>query len=94
MVNLSVPPQPFAALSTTACLQAPEKRGFPTRRIPEIPRDDAGAMPVRVLVRPLVPQINMPAKTVNGLAAHTAESGAACIGALSIGRRRGSKGDR
>jgi hypothetical protein len=78
-------------LSASPRLKTPEKRDFVTRRIPEFPCDHTGAVPVRVLVGAGVPQINMPAKTINGLPAHAAESSSPRVSALSIWRRRRSE---
>ncbi len=75
-------------------LKTPEERGFVTRRIPEFPRDHTGAVPVRVFVGAGVPQINMPAKAINGLPAHAAESSPSPVGALSIWRWRRPECDR
>jgi hypothetical protein len=75
-------------------LQAAEETSLATRRIPEFPRNHAGAVPIRVFVGADIPQINMPAKAINGLPAHAAESSSARIGALSIRRRRCSEGGR
>jgi hypothetical protein len=92
VVNLGAPPKPFASLAAAPRLQAPQEGGLATRRIPEFPCDHAGAVPVGVLVGAGVPQIDMPAKAVNGLAAHAAEAGTLRVGAFSIRRGRRSEG--
>jgi hypothetical protein len=51
-------------------------------------------VPVGILVDAGVPQIDMPAKAVNGLAAHAAESRSPRVGALSIWRWWRSECDR
>jgi len=73
-------------------LQAAQEGGLATRRIPEFPCDHAGAVPVGILVSAAVPQIDMPAEAINGLAAHAAEAGTLRVGALSIWRGRRSEG--
>ena len=50
MVNFGIPPQPPAALSAPPTLDAPQQLNLATRRIPELPGDNASAMPDRVLV--------------------------------------------
>ena len=87
-------PAPFARLTASPRLQAAEERSLAARRIPEFPRNYTGAVPIRVLVRAGIPQINMPAKAINGLPADAAESSSTRIGALSIRRWRRSEGRR
>jgi hypothetical protein len=84
VIYLSILPEPSTCLSASPRLKTPEKRCFVTRRIPEFPCDHTGTVPVRVLVGARVPQINMPAKAINGLPAHAAESSSRAIGAVSI----------
>src|SRR6516164_508837 len=51
-------------------------------------------VPVGILVSAAVPQIDMPAEAINGLAAHAAEAGTLREGVLSIWRGRRSECDR
>ena len=73
-------------------MESPQEGGLATRRIPEFPRNHAGAVPVGILVSAAVPQLDMPAEAINGLAAHAAEAGTLRVGALSIWRGRRSEG--
>jgi hypothetical protein len=84
VIYLGVPPEPSTCLAATPRLQASQKRGFATRRVPEFPRYHAGAVPVRVSVKADAPQIDMPAKAINSLSAYAAKSRAARVGVLSI----------
>jgi hypothetical protein len=74
VVNFSVLPQPSAALPAAPSLQPPEEPGAAIRRIPKLPRDHAGAVPVRIHVSAAIPQIDMPAEAIDRLAAHAAGS--------------------
>ena len=84
-------PKPSTCLAVAPHLQPPQEWRFAARRIPELPCDHAGAVPGRVLVSAAVPQIDMPAEAINGLAAHAAEAGTLRVGALSIWRGRRSE---
>ena len=94
VIHLSVLPQPPTRLTAAPRLQAPQESGLAARRNPEFPRDHTGAVPSRVVIGIGVPQINMPAKTINGLSADAAESGSARVGMLSIWRWWRSECDR
>jgi hypothetical protein len=90
VVNFSVLPQPSAALPAAPSLQPPEEPGAAIRRIPKLPRDHAGAVPVRIHVSAAIPQIDMPAEAIDRLAAHAAGSPTFGVCAFAIGRRRRS----
>ena len=91
MINFGALPQPSAGFATAPGLQAPQKLRVITRRTPELPCDHAGAMPDRVLVSPRVPQIDVPAETINRLPAHTAKAWAKRVCVLPIGPGRCSE---
>jgi hypothetical protein len=61
MVNFDIPPQPPTALSAPPILDAPQQLDLATRRIPELPRDNASAVPHRILVGTGSPKVNVPA---------------------------------
>jgi hypothetical protein len=92
VVDLGGPPESSAGLATAARLEAPQQAGLVTRRIPELPGNDAGAMPICILVGTAIPQINMPAKAINRLPAHAAETWALRVCVFAIRRGRRSKG--
>jgi hypothetical protein len=75
-------------------LQPPEEPGVAIRRIPKLPRDHAGTVPVRVHIRAAVPQIDVPTQAVDQLATHTAVSPTFCVCAFAIGCGWGSICDR
>jgi hypothetical protein len=74
VVNFGTLPQTPAALAAAPPLQPSEEPGVAIRRVPKLPRDHAGAVPVRVHVSAAVPQIDMPTEAIDRLAAHAAES--------------------
>ena len=74
MVNFGIPPQPPAALSAAPTLDTPQQLNLATRRVPELPSDNASAVPDRILVGTAAPQVNVPAETINRLTAHAAKS--------------------
>ena len=73
MVNFGVPPQPPAALSAASTLEAPQESGLATWRIPELPRDDASAVPDGILVGTSAPKVNVPAEAIDCLTAHSSK---------------------
>ena len=62
---------PSAGLAAAARLQTLQKLGLVTRRIPELPSDDAGTVPPGILVGADVPQVNVPPEAIDGLAAYS-----------------------
>jgi hypothetical protein len=94
VIDLSSFPKPSTCLAAAPRLQSPQEGGLTTRRIPEFPCDHTSAVPARVFVGAGAPQINVPAKAINGLAAHAAESRSPRVRVLSIWRWRCSEGDR
>ena len=74
VVNFGALPQPSAALAAAPRLQPPQEPGVVTRRVPKLPRDHTGAVPVRIHVGTAIPQIDMPTEAIDRLAAHAAES--------------------
>jgi hypothetical protein len=60
VVDFGAFPQPPAALAAAPPLQPPEKPRVAIRRVPKLPRDHAGAVPVRIHVSATIPQIGMP----------------------------------
>src|SRR5262245_65460818 len=58
------------------------------RCAPEIPGRDTGRVPARLLIRPGLPEVDMPAEPVDRLSADAAEAAATREGVLAIGRRR------
>src|SRR5262249_1998130 len=70
VVNFGVLPQPSAALAAAPRLQPPQEPGVVTRRVPKLPRDHTGAVPVRIHVSAAIPQIDMPTETIDRSAAH------------------------
>ena len=88
MVDFRVLPEAAARLSAAACLKSSQQRRLFAWRIPELPSDDARAMPGGALVRAFAPQVDMPPEVIDALSAHAAEAGAACKGLFSIGRGR------
>ena len=91
MIDFRVLPEAAARLPAAACLKSSQQRRLFAWRIPELPSDDAGAMPGGALVRAFAPQVDMPAEVIDTLSAHAAEAGAACKGLFSIGRGRDTK---
>ena len=76
MINFGTLQQPTAGFAAAPCLQTPQESRVVTRRSPELPCDHARAVPNRILVRPSVPQIDMPAEPIDRLPADTAKAGA------------------
>ena len=87
VVNFGALPQPSAALATAPRLQPPQEPGVVTRRVPKLPRDHTGAVPIRIHVSAAIPQIDMPTETIDRLAAHAAESRTLRVHAFAIGGR-------
>jgi hypothetical protein len=92
MVDFSVPPQPTGTLSAAPTLEAPQKSDLAARRIPELPRDHAGAVPDRVLVGTATPQVDVPAEAIDRLTAYAAKSGTHCVFGFTV--RRGRRAER
>src|SRR5262245_59597659 len=92
VVDLGSLEQAFAALPAAPLLQAPQQAHVIARRAPEIPGDDARGVPRGVTVGPRAPQIDMPPKPVDRLAAHAAEARPAGKPALPIGSWRKPEG--
>jgi hypothetical protein len=86
VVNFGALPQPSAALAAAPRLQPPQEPGVVTRRVPKLPRDHTGAVPVRIHVDAAIPQIDMPTEAIGRSAAHAAESWTLRICAFAIGR--------
>src|SRR5271169_1435357 len=87
VVDLSVLPQQSAALAATPRLQTPQQLRLLARRIPKLPGDHAGAVPCGLFVGAVVPQVDMPAESIDRLTAHAAKSRSTRKSALAIGRR-------
>ena len=64
VIDLGALPKASAGFAAAPSLQAAQKPGLTTWRIPKLPRDHAGAVPYRILVRPSVPQIDMLAEPI------------------------------
>ena len=94
MVNFGIPPQPPAALSAPPTLDAPQQLNLGIGRIPELPGDHASAVPHRILVGTALPKVNVPAKAVDRLPAHAAESWTQCVFGFTVRRRRRAEGER
>src|SRR5690348_8852321 len=94
MIYLSVLPKPPTRLATAPRLQTSQQSGLAARCNPEFPCDHTGAVPGRVFISADVPQVSVPAKAINGLSAHAAESRPPRVGVLSIWRRWQSECDR
>ena len=90
VVNFGTLPQPSAALAPAPHLQPPQETDVVARRVPKLPCDHAGAVPVRVHVSAAVPQIDLPTEAIDRLAAHAAESRTLDVCAFAIGRGRSS----
>jgi hypothetical protein len=86
VVNFGVLPKASAALAAAPCLQPPQERDVVARRVPKLPCDHAGAVPVRVHVSAAAPQIDMPTEAIDRLAAYTAATRTLRICAFAIGR--------
>ena len=69
VINVGALPQPSAALAAPPPLQPPEEPGVAIRHVPKLPRDNTGAMPVRLHVSAAIPQIEMPTEAIDRLAA-------------------------
>ena len=74
VVDFGALPQPPTALRAAPRLQAAQEPRLLARRIPELPGDHASAMPIGVFVWSAMPQIDVPAKAIHGLAADAAEA--------------------
>jgi hypothetical protein len=94
MVNFRAPPQPPAALSATPTLQTPQKLDLATRRVPELPGDDASTVPDRVLVGTGTPKVNVPAEAIDRLTAHGAKSRPECVRMFTERCRWGTERER
>src|SRR6476646_8454785 len=86
VINFGALPQPSAALATATRLQPPQEPGVAARRVPKLPRDHTGAVPVCVHIGATIPQIDMPTEAIHRLAAHAAESWTLHVCAFAIGR--------
>ena len=86
VVNFGALPPPSAALAAAPRLQPPQEPDVVTWRVPKLPRDHTGAVPVRIHVGTAIPQIDMPTEAIDRLAAHAAESRTLRICAFAIGR--------
>ena len=82
-----IPPQPPAALSAPPTLDAPQQLNLAIGRIPELPGGHASAVPHRILVGTALPKVNVPAKAVDRLPAHAAESWTQRVVAFAVRRR-------
>src|SRR6185437_89319 len=71
VIDLRVPPQPPARLPATAGLQSSQQGGLLAWRIPELPSNDAGAVPARTLVWAFAPQVGMPTELIDRLSARS-----------------------
>src|SRR6516225_1981782 len=65
VVNFGALPQPSAALTAAPRLQPSQERGVVARRVPKLPRDHTGAVPVRIHVGADIPQIDMPTEAID-----------------------------
>lgn len=92
MIHFGIFPEAAARFAAATRLKSPQQWRLFAWRTPELPRNNAGAMPRRPLVGPFVPQIDVPAELIDGLAADAAEARAACMSFFSIWRRRRTKG--
>jgi hypothetical protein len=81
-------------LSAAPTLETPQQLDLATRRIPELPGDHASAVPHRILVGTPLPKVNVPAKAVDRLPAHAAESWTQCVFGFTVRRRRRAEGER
>ena len=79
VVNFCSPPQPTSTLRAAPTLEAPQESDLGTWRILELPGDDAGAVPDRVLVGTTAPEVDVPAEAINWLTAHAAKSRPECV---------------
>jgi hypothetical protein len=88
MVYFGIRPQSSTRLAAAPPLQATQERCLAIRCVPEFPGHNASTMPRRILVQTGVPQIPVPAESINGLAANAAETWTQSVGSLSVGNRR------
>src|SRR3569833_2315654 len=79
VIDLGGLPQPRAGGRAAAALQAPQEFRMRVRRVPQLPGGDAGCVPNGVLVGAAIPQVNVPAQAIDGLAADAAVTGAAAV---------------
>lgn len=91
VIYLGVLPEPSTCLAAAPPLEATQECYLAIGCVPELPGDNAGTVPDRVLVWPGVPQILMPAEAINRLTADAAETRAQTVSLLSVRRRRGSE---
>jgi hypothetical protein len=86
VVNFGALPQPSAALAAAPPLQSPEELGVAIRRVPKLPRDHAGAVPVRIHIGAGIPQIDMPTEAIDRLAARSRIPNLVCMRVRDRGR--------
>jgi hypothetical protein len=86
VVNFGVLPQPSAALTAAPRLQPPQEPGEVARRIPKLPRDHTGAVPVRVHIGAAIPQIDMPTEAIDRLATRNRIPDLTCISVRDRGQ--------
>jgi hypothetical protein len=84
VIYLRILPEATARLAATTRLKPSQQRRLFARRVPELPCDDACAMPAGALVRALAPQVDMPPELIDWLSAHAAETQTTGEGILSI----------
>jgi hypothetical protein len=74
VIDLGGLPQPSAGLGAAAPLDALEDARMVARRRPQVPGDHAGGVPYGILVGAAIPQVDVPAESVDRLAADAAVS--------------------
>jgi hypothetical protein len=81
-------PQRFSIASTCLAAASPleptQECCLAVRRVPELPSHDASTMPHRILVWSGIPQIHVPAESINRLAAHAAKPWTQAVGSFSV----------
>jgi hypothetical protein len=69
-------------------LEPTQERCLTIRRVPKLPSHDASTMPHCILIQSGVPQIHVPAESINRLAAYTAKPLTQAVGWFSVRSRR------
>ena len=88
VIYLSIPPEPSTCLTAAPPLEATQEWRLAIRCVPELPGNDTSTVPDRILVRSAVPQVDVPAESVNRLAANAAKTRAQTVGSLAVRSRR------
>ena len=91
VIYFGVPPQPSTCLAAAPPLKATQERCLVIRCAPKLPGDDTSTMPRRILVWSGVPQILVPAESIDGLTADAAKALTQVVGSLSERSRRRSE---